>query len=280
MVLETQLLKEGLRVMNNKITKKDLWKVNWRWLFGSQISWNYERMMSTGYLYAIMPVLQRLFGHDKNQFREMMRTQNQFYNTASSMGHIILGLDIAVEEQELFKSKDVITSLKTSLMGPMSGIGDSMWGVIWGTIWGSIACTFAIKGSPIGILLWILANICIYIPFRFWSLFVAYDQGTKLVTTMKDKLNALTHSATLLGVMVVGALIPTVVKANIPFVYTQGKMKIAAQDMVNEIMPFLMPVLLVSLAYWLLGCKKMNSNRVIWLILLLCIALYSLKVLG
>lgn len=33
-----------------KLTKHDLFQANWRWLWGSQICWNYERMMSTGYL--------------------------------------------------------------------------------------------------------------------------------------------------------------------------------------------------------------------------------------
>lgn len=274
------MLNGGLKVMNNKITKKDLWKANWRWLFASQISWNYERMMSTGYLFTMLPILKKLFGHDDDQLREMMKTENQFFNTAASMGQFIFGLDIAIQEQEGFAAKDIIPGLKTGLMGPMSGIGDSMWGVIWGTIWGSIACTFAVKGSPIGMLLWILANILIYMPFRFYTTFIVYEKGTQLVTTMKDKLNAITNSATLLGVTVVGALIPTVVKANIPFVYKQGNMKIVAQDMVDQIMPFLIPALLVGLVYWLLGKKHMNSNRVIWLVLLLSIVLYSLKILG
>lgn len=57
-------------------------------------------------------------------------------------------------------------------------------------------------------------------------------------------------------------------------------MKIELQSLLNDIMPSLIPVLLVALTYWLLGRKKMNSNRVIWLMLLLSIVLYNLKLLG
>ncbi|MGL4482861.1 MAG: PTS system mannose/fructose/sorbose family transporter subunit IID, partial [Lactococcus garvieae] len=34
---------------NNKevITKKDLNKISWRYILGSQLNWNYERMMSS-----------------------------------------------------------------------------------------------------------------------------------------------------------------------------------------------------------------------------------------
>lgn len=42
---------------NKVITKKDLFRANWRWLWSSQICWNYERMMSTGYLYTMLPTL-------------------------------------------------------------------------------------------------------------------------------------------------------------------------------------------------------------------------------
>lgn len=262
-----------------KLTKKDLWKTNIRFLYSSQIGWNYERMMSSGYLYSMLPILKKLYP-EKDDLRDMMKMQNQFYNTAASMGHIILGLDIAIEEQEGRESYDIIPGIKTGLMGPLAGVGDSLWGVIWSTIWGSIAATFALKGSPIGILLWFFFNCTVYLPFRFGSLFLAYKEGVKLVTTMKDKLQALTNSATLLGIMVVGALIPTVVKANVPFIYKSGKVELNFQDMLNDIMPALLPVVLVGFAYWLLGLKKMNSSRVIWIILALSIVLYNLKILG
>ncbi|EAC3183453.1 PTS fructose transporter subunit IID, partial [Listeria monocytogenes] len=36
------------------LKRRDLIAANFRWLFASQICWNYERMMSTGYLYSIL----------------------------------------------------------------------------------------------------------------------------------------------------------------------------------------------------------------------------------
>ncbi len=47
---------KGLVKMNTKIDQKDLNKVSRDWLIGSQISWNYERMMGGGYLCAMLPV--------------------------------------------------------------------------------------------------------------------------------------------------------------------------------------------------------------------------------
>ena len=47
------------KTVDNKITKKDLTKMSWRYILGSQLNWNYERMMSSGYLYAILPALKK-----------------------------------------------------------------------------------------------------------------------------------------------------------------------------------------------------------------------------
>lgn len=44
-------------MMNTKIDKKELRKISRNWILGSQLSWNYERMMGSGYLYAMLPVL-------------------------------------------------------------------------------------------------------------------------------------------------------------------------------------------------------------------------------
>lgn len=45
----------------HKLTKKELNAISWRYILGSQLNWNYERMMSSGYLYGILPVLKNLW---------------------------------------------------------------------------------------------------------------------------------------------------------------------------------------------------------------------------
>lgn len=34
---------------NQKLTKQELNAISWRYILGSQLNWNYERMMSSGY---------------------------------------------------------------------------------------------------------------------------------------------------------------------------------------------------------------------------------------
>lgn len=249
-----------------KITKKDLFKANWRWLWSSQICWNYERMMSTGYLYTILPTLKKLYPDDKDLI-EMMKMHNQFFNTNAYVGGFIVGMDMAIEEKEGTKAKDTVAGLKTGLMGPFAGVGDTIVGVILPTIFGSIGAYMGLKGNPIGAIIWLLVNFAVLF-LRFTLLPLGYSQGEKLIYAAGDKLNRITDAAILLGVTVVGALIPTVVSTKVPLVFQSGKVTLKAQSVLNQIMPSLIPVLLVALCYWLLGKKKMNSTRLIVCVLI------------
>lgn len=264
---------------NQKLTKKDLNKMSWRYILGSQLNWNYERMMSSGYLYGILPGLKKIYGDKPDEYQEMMRVHNQFFNTNAIFGNLIMGIDIAIEEKDGFKSKDTVVALKTALMGSLAGVGDSLFHVIWGTIFGSVAATLAQQGSIAGILMWVAANIALLFG-RAALLPLGYKQGVKLVTTLKDKLSAFTNAATVLGVTVIGALIPTVIKTTVPVVFKNNGVELKLQDTLDAIMPSLVPLLLVALTYWLLGQKKLNSTRVIWLLLVLSVVLSAFGIIA
>lgn len=265
--------------IDNKFTKKDLTNMSWRYILGSQLNWNYERMMSSGYLYGILPALKKLYGHNPEQYQDMMRTHNQFFNTNAIFGNLIMGIDIAIEEQDGYEAKETVVALKTALMGSLAGVGDSLFHVIWGTIFGSVAATLAQQGSAAGVLMWIVANI-VLIFGRSLLLPLGYKQGVKLVTTLKDQLSAFTNAATVLGVTVIGALVPTVINASVPYVYQNEGVELVLQDTLDSIMPGLVPVLLVALTYWMLGRKELNSTRVIWILLILSIVLHNLNILA
>ena len=53
------MTKANMKTNENGLTKKDLFRANWRWLWSSQLAWNYEKMMATGYFYTVLPFLKR-----------------------------------------------------------------------------------------------------------------------------------------------------------------------------------------------------------------------------
>ena len=231
---------------------------------GSQMTWNYEKQMGVGYLWAMLPIIRKLYKDPADQ-KEMMKTHVQFFNTTPHMGGFILGIDAATEEHEGMKAKEAVKGLKTGLMGPFAGVGDTLFGVLFPTIFGS--------------LIWLLVNLAI-LTFRTFSAGIGYREGSKIITSAKDKLDALTAAATLLGITVVGALIATVVRANVTATFVSGEISVNGQDILNQIMPCLVPVAVVGGIYWLLGRKKMTSTKAIIIVMVLSIALHAMGILG
>jgi PTS system mannose-specific IID component len=265
--------------MNKEVTEKDLRKAYLRNLFFSTTGWNYEKMMGLGYCYIMMPFMRKMYT-DEEQLKKRVKSQLQFYNCNAVMSNFIIGANMAVEEKEGIQSTETITALKTGLMGPLAGVGDTIFGVTWGTVFFSIAAYMALEGSPVGCIIAIIAGILkMFLGYPFLK--IGFNEGTKLVDTVGGKIQSITEVATMVGLTVVGALIPTVVSAKTAFVYKKGDIKIDLQtDVLDKIMPALLPVCIVGLTYWLLGRKGLNSTRVIIILLVLSILLYNLRVLG
>lgn len=269
---------ENMKTNEAKLTKKDISSLSKRWIMGSQITWNYEKQMAVGYLWAMLPVIRKLY-KDPEEQKEMLRTHVQFFNTTPHMGGFICGIDAATEEHEGYKAQETVKGLKTGLMGPFAGVGDTLFGVLFPTIFGSIAAYMGREGSMIGAIIWLLVNITILI-LRTFTAGIGYREGSKIITSAKDKLDALTAAATLLGVTVVGALVATVVKANVTATFKSGEITVKGQEILDQIMPCLVPVIVVAFIYWLLGRKKITSTKAIILVMVLSILLHVVGILG
>lgn len=260
-----------------KLTKADFQQINRRNLIGFQAGWNYERMQHSGYLWTILPQLRKIYGDNTEALKTACRTQcSPFFNTSNFLNTIITGIDLAIEENEGLEGLETVASLKTGLMGPLASIGDSIFGSLLPTIFGALAANMAQAGNPLGIFIWIAS--CIVVDwFRCKQIYVAYDQGMKLVTTMSDKLNAITDAATVMGVFMVGALISTNVGIVLTIVPNIGGVTMNVQDIMNQICPKLVPAALVGFVYWLLGKKGMTSTKAIFIVLVIGIVLGALN---
>jgi PTS system mannose-specific IID component len=261
-----------------KIEKKDITKVFWRGLFGLQIGFNYEKMQGLGYCYAIIPILKKLY-KNKDDMKKALKLHLQFFNTTPAMAHLILGADVAMEEQYGLKDEDAISAFKTALMGPFAGIGDTVFVAIYRTIVFSIAAYMALQGSAFGVIIPFIPALAIWwVRYKFTQ--IGYNQGKKIVTDVGGKLKELTEGASILGLIVIGALAPSVINVKVPYIFKSGSVKLVAQDMLDKIMPGLIPLAIVLLSYWLLGKKKMTSTKLIFVLIILGVVLFNLNILG
>lgn len=254
-------------------------RVYLRWMFTNSTAWNYEKYQGLGYACAMMPALKEIYKDDPEGMHEAVKLHMQFFNTNASMAPLLLGAGLAMEEELKTDGHEAIAGLKTGLMGALAGIGDTLFSMLSSTILGSIASYMALQGNPFGIIL--LVSYCVFfhfIPYYFMK--VGYKEGTKLVTTLSGKLANVTLASNALALIVVGGLIPTVVNATVSYTYTNGEVTASLQEALDKVMPGLVPLCIVALTYWMLGQKKLNSTRVIFILLFGGVILHALSILA
>lgn len=262
---------------STKLTKQDIKKVYTRNLFGLQLGWNYEKMQGLGYAYVIMPVLKRLYGDDPEKMKKALKMQLSYFNTSQPMSHLIVGADMALEEELGIEAEETVMAVKTGLMGPMAGVGDTLFLAIYRAICFSIAAYMAMQGNVVGLIIPLIACAAVlWVRYKFT--YIGYKSGRKMATNFSDKLAPVTEAASILGLTVVGALIPSVVSYKTDLAFTMGEVTFAVQtDILDKILPSMLPLAIVMLSYWLLGKKKVNSTRLIFILLALGILFGNLQ---
>ncbi|MCO8292567.1 PTS system mannose/fructose/sorbose family transporter subunit IID [Tetragenococcus halophilus] len=266
--------------MENTITKKELNRVFWRSQL-IQFSHNYERMQSLGTLYGLTPVLERLYkDRTKEEKVEAQRRHLEFFNSHPALVPFILGVSAALEENTEEDEKESVIAIKTSLMGPLAGLGDSLLNFTWFPIAGSIGASFAVDGNFLGpILMFVMIN-ALYFPLKYYGVHLGYSKGRDLLTSSNGKkiLDRVSTSANVLGVMVTGALIASIVNITLGLQYGSGETAINVQEMLDEVMPNLLPISITMLCLYLL--KKWNGKHVVALIFTIIFSAIALSGLG
>jgi len=226
--------------------KKLLQQVHWRTLSLSS-TYNYERMQGLGYLYAMIPVINTLY-KDEEARKEAYLRHFEIFNTTPTMGGFVTGLSASMEEEASQDSnfdKASINAVKVSLMGPLAGIGDS---IFWGTlriISLGIGISLCIDGNPLGILLHLLVfNIPAHLV-RYYGVFIGYNAGSNFIKNASESgvLAKITKAATIVGLMTVGAMTVTMVSLPIAAIVNIQGSEIIVQDALDSIFPQILPIL-------------------------------------
>ncbi|MET3696678.1 PTS system IID component (Man family) [Bacillus oleivorans] len=245
------------------ITSKDLKSMFWR-LQLFQVSWNYERMQSLAYAYTMKPVLEKLY-KTKEERSEALNRHLEFFNTHPTMAAPILGINTALEEQNGNESGQGVSGIKTGLMGPLAGIGDSIIWLTWMPIVMSIGAAFAMDGNILGPILALILFNLVNIPLKWYGLKLGYNKGTNFLQEAGSTgiVQRYTTMATILGIIVIGGLIPQMVTLTTPFVLTVGDTEVKFQEIFDGILPNLLPLMVTLSSFFLI---KKGKNPVVILL--------------
>ncbi|WP_125567643.1 PTS system mannose/fructose/sorbose family transporter subunit IID [Companilactobacillus insicii] len=236
--------------------KKVLNQTFWR-TFTMGSSWEYTKQMATGYCYAMVPALKKIYHNNSKGMSQAMQRHMEFFNITNVFAPLVLGTSIAMEQKNA-QSKDFDTSLinniKVSLMGPLSAIGDSLIMSTFRIIATGIAISFAMQGNVLGPILFLaIYNIPCTI-LRYYGLKLGYEKGTDLLENISDSnlIQNISEKASILGMFVIGSMTASLVVLNSPVKFGVGKSAVKLTSIFNQILPNSLPLLFTIFIYWLL----------------------------
>lgn len=260
--------------MDTKITKKDLNRVVRRNIL-LQLSWNFERMQALGYCYTILPILKKLYKNNPEGLKKAVQRNLEFFNTQPYMAAPILGVTLPMEEKlatEGTIDPSSISAVKIAMMGPLAGVGDSLF---WFTIFpicAGIGISLSQGGNILGPIVFLLLFNIFNLGTRYFGVTKGYELGTNLIgeITSGSVMQRITDATTILGLMVLGVMTATMVSVPLDFVIGEGSQAMSLQSIFDGIMPNLIPLGVTYLVYKLIK-KGKSVTKILFGIIILAI---------
>ena len=245
------------------LDKKTLNKMVWRSL-NLQGSFNYERMQAAGWLYCILPGLEKIHT-DKDDLSISMQHNLEFFNTHPFLVTFVMGIVLSLEQQKA--DINTIRAVRVAAMGPLGGIGDALFWFTLVPITAGITANMAINGSIAGPILFLLIFNIVQMALRFFLMNWSYELGSKAIEILTANAKEFTRAASMLGVFVVGALTSNYGGTTVALTIENGDSPIVIQSILDGILPKLIPLGITLGLYFLIKKKGWTPVACIGLLL-------------
>lgn len=266
-----------------ELSKKDLIKAC-ALIYSSETCYNYERLQALGNANMMITVVRKLYDTKEEQVAAL-KTYMEFFNTEPSwIGTVIHGIAVSMEEQKANGAEitgEDINALRTGLMGPMAGIGDTVSQAVVYPILAGICCSLALDGNIAGPILFEIVYKVLMIGSGYTCFMLGYKQGKQAIFKMLQSgtLNKITEAFSIIGLTVVGNMAYSRINVGTPLAFKVGEVKIVVQDIFNQLLPGAIPLIIALLVWWMVS-KKMNPTLIIAVIFVVGIAASLLGILG
>ena len=243
-----------------QLDKKTLNKMVWLSCF-LQASFNYERMQACGWLWGMLPGLQKIHTN-KEDLKASMAHNLDFLNTHPFLVTFVMGIVLSLEQNKADTA--TIRSVRISAAGPLGGIGYALFWLTLVPITAGLTANMAMEGQIIGAVLFLIIFNAVQFAVRFGLMYWSYGLGTKAVTLLTSSAKEFTRAASILGIFVVGGLIANYGGTSLRIVV--GDPAINIQGLLDGVLPKLIP-LLITLGIYVLIKKGWTPVKCIILIL-------------
>ncbi|MCD8167832.1 MAG: PTS system mannose/fructose/sorbose family transporter subunit IID [Clostridiales bacterium] len=249
------------------LSKKDVLKAWFVWWTSAELCHSFERMQAPSFCTALAPSLKKFYPGEENKekYIEALKRNMTFFNTEAHWGGgPILGLTLAMEEKKSRNYNaipgEVIMNLKTGLMGPLAGIGDT---ISWSTLMYLLIGLFlplAKEGNPLGGIAPIVLFTIICFSIGYFLTTKCYTFGYSFAENMLKSglVNMIIAAASILGLFMMGGLASTYVTVGTPLTFVTSTFSTSLQSILDSIAPGLLPLAVVLSVWGYLAKVKRN----------------------
>lgn len=256
------------------LSKKDLFNSYKYWMRYALSAQNMERMEAPGFAGMMARVADKLYPGDIEKQKDLVKRHTTFYNTQPMVGVVVNGIVLGMEEKKALGEDvpdELIQTTKTALMGPLAGIGDSLFiGTLIPILLSIGLGLVGEEGSIIGPIFYMVSWCSIMLVFSWVTFKYGYRLGTdaiKLISEsgVKDKV---IRFAAIVGLVVTGCITATYVRFGISWQFVSGDLTKSVQSVLDGIFPGLLPLLLTLACYWAMDKKKVSLGKLFIIIFL------------
>lgn len=232
-----------------------------------QAAFNYERMQSAGWLWAILPGLQKIHTNKEDLALSMSHNMD-FINTHPFLVTFVMGMVLSMEQQKV--DTTTIRSVRISTAAPLGGIGDALFWYTLIPIVAGMTANMAIAGNVMGPIIYFVVAFGVEMALRYVCLYWSYNLGTQAVVMMTANAKEFTHAAATLGVFIVGALIANYGGGTqLGMVLENGESPIVIQSYLDMILPCMLALGFTLLCYFLIKNKGWTASKCIFMLLII-----------
>ncbi len=267
----------------SKEERKMLRKAFWR-SFTLYAAVSPAKQGASGFCYSMMPFIDSFYKDKPEEKKAALVRSMSYFNTTIPCSTFIMGLTASMEkknsEQEDFDANS-INAVKSSLMGPLAGIGDSIfWGVLR-VIAAGIAVGLGMSGNILAPVVFLLLFNVPSILIRYYGTFLGYRLGSEYIQKMYESglMSILTKCASIVGLVMVGGMTAGMVTFQSKYeLMMEGSSILNLQSMLDQIFVGIVPLGLTLLCYYLLKKKNISVTMLIIGVILLGILLSCLGI--
>ena len=248
-----------------KLTRKDLWKMFYwcQWFTSGN---NYEKFEYQGFTNALFPVFDRLYGDDKEKMIEAYQRHSELFLTECQCSKMVMGITASMEEKYANDPSfpvESIQGVKAAMMGPLAGIGDTLYHGTLRPIFAGIAVSMIQASnytSPLGSIFFFIVMGGIGQLINWFGIFKGYEKGVELFADIESSgmIDKIREYASILGCVIMGGFSSAFVTINLAIEIPAGDSVINLQNTLNGLIPRLLPLSYTLFCYWLITKKKAN----------------------